>query len=86
MAGLHTLTAVELLDGYKAGAFSPVEATRAALGRIEELNPRLNAFCLIDADSALAAAKESAARWTKGSPIGALDGVPISIKDPNGCL
>lgn len=81
MAELHTLTAVELLDGYKAGAFSPVEATRAALGRIEELNPRLNAFCLIDADSALAAAKESAARWTKGSPIGALDGVPISIKD-----
>ncbi len=51
------------------------------LERIEALNPTLNAFCLVDADSALASARESEARWQRGEPIGLLDGVPTSIKD-----
>src|SRR6185503_18294324 len=38
-------------------------------------------FCLVDAKSALATAKESEARWKKGTPQGLLDGVPVSIKD-----
>jgi aspartyl-tRNA(Asn)/glutamyl-tRNA(Gln) amidotransferase subunit A len=81
MAELHALSAHGLVAGFKAGDFSPVDATRAVLSRIDELNPRLNAFCLVDAESALAAAKDSEARWSKGSPAGPLDGVPISIKD-----
>ena len=81
MAELHTLTAIELLDGYRSGAVSPVDATRAALSRIEDLNPRLNAFCLVDGDGALASAKAAETRWAKAAPAGALDGVPVSIKD-----
>ena len=51
------------------------------LERIEKVNPAINAFCLVDADAALASARESEARWQRGEPIGPLDGVPTSIKD-----
>ncbi|OZM83735.1 amidase [Pseudonocardia sp. MH-G8] len=75
------LTATELLAAYRSGELSPVEATEAALERIERHDPDVNAFCLVDADAALAGAKASAERWQRGEPDGALDGVPISIKD-----
>jgi aspartyl-tRNA(Asn)/glutamyl-tRNA(Gln) amidotransferase subunit A len=75
------LSATELLDSYRRKALSPVEAVRAVLARIEALNPKLNAFNLVDADGALAAAQASEARWAGGAPQGALDGVPASIKD-----
>ncbi|EDP63097.1 hypothetical protein BAL199_30007 [alpha proteobacterium BAL199] len=74
-------SATELLRGYATGTVSPVEATQAALARIEALNGTLNAFCLIDAEGALAAARESEARWAKRTPNGLVDGVPTSIKD-----
>jgi aspartyl-tRNA(Asn)/glutamyl-tRNA(Gln) amidotransferase subunit A len=75
------LTATELLAAYRSGELSPVEATEAALERIERHDPEVNAFCLVDADAALASAKASAERWGRREPLGALDGVPISIKD-----
>jgi aspartyl-tRNA(Asn)/glutamyl-tRNA(Gln) amidotransferase subunit A len=78
---LTQLTATELLALYRSKATSPVEATSAVLQRIETLNPTLNAFCLVDAESALVAARASEARWQRGEPMGALDGVPTSIKD-----
>ena len=80
-ADLCSLTGIELLEKYRAREISPVEATRAVLERIERLNPLLNAFCLVDGEGALASARESEARWMKGSPLGLLDGVPVSIKD-----
>ena len=42
------MAATELLERFQAGELSPVEATRAALERIEALNDRVNAFCLVD--------------------------------------
>jgi len=74
-------SAVELLRLYRSGAASPVEATRSVLARIERFNPALNAFCFIAGDEALAAARASEARWKLQTPCGALDGVPVSIKD-----
>jgi aspartyl-tRNA(Asn)/glutamyl-tRNA(Gln) amidotransferase subunit A len=76
-----TLSATELLQLYRKKKLSPVEATRAALDRIEKLNPVLNAFCFLDLDSSLKAARQSEKRWLKGAPQGLLDGVPVSIKD-----
>lgn len=78
---LGTLTAAELLRLYRRRAASPVEATRAALDRIARFNPAVNAYCHVDEDGALAAARESEARWQAGRPMGPLDGVPSSIKD-----
>ena len=75
------LPAVSLLAKYAAKELSPIEVTGAALDRIERYNGRFNAFCLIDADRALAAAAESEQRYMRGEAKGLLDGVPASIKD-----
>src|SRR3990170_5495672 len=75
------LPATELVALYRARKLSPVEATMATLARIERFNPIINAYCHLDADGALAAAKESEARWAKGAPKGLVDGVPVGVKD-----
>jgi len=78
---LADCTATELLALYRSQQASPLEATEAVLSRIEKVDRTLNAFCLIDRDAALAAARASSARWQKGAPQDLLDGVPVSIKD-----
>ncbi|MFI7338377.1 amidase [Streptomyces sp. NPDC050085] len=78
---LTGLTAQELLDGYRKGEFSPVDAVRAVFARIEETEPALNAFVRLDAAGALAAAEASTERWRRGEPQGLVDGVPVTVKD-----
>jgi len=78
---LAMTSAADLVDGYRDRTISPVDATQAALDAIERLDPAVNAFVLVDRDGALAAAKESEARWHAGEPLGPGDGVPTSIKD-----
>jgi aspartyl-tRNA(Asn)/glutamyl-tRNA(Gln) amidotransferase subunit A len=80
MSDLCSLSAVLLLEKYGRHELSPVEVTKAVLARIEKLNPKLNAFCLVS-DKALDDAKASEARWMSGQPRGLIDGVPVSIKD-----
>ncbi|MEO3431009.1 amidase [Pelagibius sp. CAU 1746] len=75
------MTATQLVKLYRAGELSPVDATQAALDRIQRYDGKLNAFNLVAAESALAAAAESEERWRLGAPRGPLDGVPTSIKD-----
>ena len=75
------LAAFELAQHYRQRSLSPVEATRATLARIDALDPVLNAYCLVDHEAALAAARESERRWLAGEPLGCIDGVPTSIKD-----
>jgi aspartyl-tRNA(Asn)/glutamyl-tRNA(Gln) amidotransferase subunit A len=78
---LCSLSATDLVRAYARKQLSPVEVTRAVLQRIEKLNPVLNAFCFLDFDSSVKAARHSEKRWAKGTPQGLLDGVPVSIKD-----
>ncbi|WP_369169611.1 amidase [Streptomyces sp. R28] len=81
MTDLTELTAVQLLDGYRKGEFSPVDATRATLERAERIQPEFNAFVRLTAEEALTQAGESAERWRRGEPAGLLDGVPVTVKD-----
>ena len=81
MADLPFLSVSELLTGYARRRFSPVEVARACLAKIEAHNPVFNAYCLVDADAALAQARASEARWMAGAPQGTLDGIPVSVKD-----
>lgn len=78
---LTHFTAGHLVDHYRRGEASPVEATQAVLDRLERIDPTLNAFCHIAGDEALASATASEARWRIGEPTGPIDGVPTSIKD-----
>ena len=78
---LTQCTATELLELYRSGAATPVEATQAVLDRIDAVDPTINAFCLVAGEEAMASATASAVRWQRGEPVGPLDGVPVSIKD-----
>ena len=78
---LHLLSATELLAGYRARQFSPVEVTRACLGAIAARDPALTAFLVVLEEAALAQARASEARWQAGAPEGLLDGVPVTVKD-----
>ncbi|TFZ01130.1 amidase [Ramlibacter rhizophilus] len=81
MGALHELSAAELVAAYRDRAVSPVEATRAVLDHIAAWEPRLHALYLPRPEAALAAARESEARWRRGEPLGPIDGVPITLKD-----
>ncbi len=78
---LFWLDATALARHYQRRTLSPVEVTRATLARIDRLNPSLNAYCLVDHEAAMAAARESEQRWQAGKPLSRIDGVPTSIKD-----
>src|ERR1035441_7641196 len=60
---------------------SPVELTQACLSRIERLNPQLNAFITVTADSALVEARQAEVEIQQHRWRGALHGVPIALKD-----
>jgi aspartyl-tRNA(Asn)/glutamyl-tRNA(Gln) amidotransferase subunit A len=85
MTDLTQLTADALLQLYRTGQASPVEVTQQVLHRIARLNPVLNAFCWVDEPAALQSASLSEQRWHahrhQGATVGALEGVPVSIKD-----
>ncbi|MDE3175962.1 MAG: amidase [Pseudomonadota bacterium] len=78
---MHELSATALLEGYRRRAFSPVEVMRAVIARVEAFEPQIHATYLFAPERALAQAEASAARWARGEPCGALDGVPATIKD-----
>ena len=75
------LPATRLLELYRAKELSPVSVMADTLARLERYESALNAFVLYDPDSALAASRESEARWHRGEPRGLLDGIPVALKD-----
>jgi amidase len=67
----------------RSGELSPVELVRAYLERIEALNPQLNAYVTVVAESALAAAEAAERRVGQGGELPPFHGVPVGIKDLN---
>ena len=78
---LMSLPAHELASRIRDKSVSPVEATDAALSRIDRLNPAHNAYLTICHDEARATAKAAEAAVINGGDLGPLHGVPVSIKD-----
>jgi aspartyl-tRNA(Asn)/glutamyl-tRNA(Gln) amidotransferase subunit A len=78
LTGLTLLQASTLV---RQGDVSPVELTRACLERIEQLNPGLNAFLTVTADSALEEAGRAEAEIRQGAWKGPLHGIPLALKD-----
>jgi amidase len=74
--GLAFLTATEQADLVRRGEVTPLELVDTYLGRIEQLDPELNAYVTLCADEARAAA-------TGSLPDGPFRGVPLPIKDLN---
>lgn len=70
-----------LNEGFRKGAFTPVDVAYVLLDRIRRLNPLVNAVIDLSPEKTLAMAEASALRWQAGAPLSMLDGVPVTIKD-----
>ncbi|MCM2345374.1 MAG: amidase [Acidovorax soli] len=81
MNALHDLPAHALLAAYRQRTLSPVEVVADVLAHIGRWEPHIQATYLLRPEAALAQARASEARWLRGEPLGALDGVPATIKE-----
>ncbi len=71
----------ELTRRYRGRTASPVAVTQAYLERIANVDGAVRAYITPTPERALAAAATSEVRWRAGTPLSALDGVPIAVKD-----
>jgi len=75
------MTIAEAAQALRTRRVSSVELTKECLGQIEKLNPTLNAFITVTAESALARAQELDRELAQGIDRGPLHGIPIAHKD-----
>ena len=76
MTDLAFASIAELAPRLANKEISPVEVTEAALARLEQLEPRLNAFITVTAESARHAARAAEAAILAGHYLGPLHGIP----------
>lgn len=81
MTALHTLGVAAMADLVRRRELSPVEVVEACLARLETVEPRLQAWATVDAQSALAAARQCEQAVQRGETPGLLAGVPVGLKD-----
>lgn len=74
-------SALELRERVRARQLSSAEITEAVLDRIDQTQPTLNAFITVDRAGAMNAARAADEMVQRGEALGALHGVPVSIKD-----
>jgi amidase len=78
---LAYLSAADALRAFRARKLSPVELMDAVIARAEAVQPKINAFTFEHFDEARAKAKAAEARYAKGHASGALEGLPVAVKD-----
>ena len=78
---LTELTASQLAGLIAGKELSPVEVTQAYLERIDDINPKLNAFITVCAEEAMQAAREAERAVVNGDSLGPLHGLPLAVKD-----
>ena len=74
-------TADELTQLISSKQVSPVQVVEEHINRIQVLEPKLNSYITILADSALKQAKKHEAEIISGVYRGPLHGVPVALKD-----
>ena len=74
------LSIAQTLDSYRTGKLSPVETITAHLDRIHKLQPTLNAFVHLDAESALARARAAESSLARNELLQPLTGIPVTVK------
>ena len=77
----ENLTIAKMAPLIRKKKISPVEVTETFLGRIQQLQPKLNAFITVTADLARKKARQAERDLLKGKYHGPLHGIPISLKD-----
>jgi amidase len=74
-------TALQTAAAIRSGAISSVEVVEAHIARMRDVNPRLNAVVVDLSEDALKAAKAADNARARKTGLGALHGVPITIKE-----
>jgi aspartyl-tRNA(Asn)/glutamyl-tRNA(Gln) amidotransferase subunit A len=80
-ADLATLSARDMLAGFARREFTPVEVHDAVQAVINHREPVINALSARDVEASGKGAADSADRWTRGEPLGPIDGVPVTLKE-----
>jgi Asp-tRNA(Asn)/Glu-tRNA(Gln) amidotransferase A subunit family amidase len=75
------LTASEAARRIRDGVLTSEELVQSCLERIRALEPTVQAWQFLDEDHALAQARAADERKRSGEPVGALNGIPVGIKD-----
>jgi Asp-tRNA(Asn)/Glu-tRNA(Gln) amidotransferase A subunit family amidase len=81
MADLWKISGLHLARMISSKKVKPSEVMGAILARIEKVNPKLNAYCTLAQESAMAEARAADKKVTRAKSLGLLFGVPVSIKD-----
>lgn len=81
MTKWYDKTAFEIREAVASGAVSAVEVTRSYLSRIEAVDGQVGAYTQVWHDHALAQASAIDAKIAAGDPVGAMAGVPVSLKE-----
>jgi aspartyl-tRNA(Asn)/glutamyl-tRNA(Gln) amidotransferase subunit A len=85
MIEIHNLTYTMIKEGLNSGQISPLELTKSYIKRIEEYDPKIQAFLSLEKEFILKQALESEERRKSGKKLSDYDGIPIGIKD-NICI
>ena len=78
---LTSLTISEASELISRKEISPVALAKAHLERIERLDPALNSFITVTAESALQTAQKAEEAIGRGEYLGPLHGIPLALKD-----
>ncbi|HEU5079670.1 MAG TPA: Asp-tRNA(Asn)/Glu-tRNA(Gln) amidotransferase subunit GatA [Opitutaceae bacterium] len=78
---LHYKTACELAEMLGGKQISAVELTEAVIARTKKVDTKVRAFNSFDEENALAQARASDDRRSRGLSLGALEGIPVGLKD-----
>lgn len=82
--GFAFSTVKDYVDAYRGGSATPEQVAERALAAIRASDagdPAMRFFIAVDPEAVLTQARESSRRWREGRPLGALDGVPVAVKD-----
>ncbi len=81
MVDFNTISLHKAAELIRDRALSPVELVKAHLGRVEKLNPSLNAYVTVAAEAAIGEAQQAEKEIMRGRYRGPLHGIPMSVKD-----
>ncbi|WP_417712144.1 amidase [Roseibium aggregatum] len=81
MNGILDLGVRELLKAFSGKTVSPSDYMAAVCERVAACEPKVGALYDYRPEQAMKQAEEATQRWLKGAPNGALDGVPVTLKE-----
>jgi len=77
----YELSIVEASSSIRDGSLSPVDLAGSLLDRIDEVEPRLEAWVTVNRDQVMRDAEESTRKLREGSPKSGVHGIPVGVKD-----